>query len=268
MFGFKKRRRERLQQQPLRPDWLTIIDRNVPYCRSLTTDDQRELHGLVQVFLAEKQFEGCGGLEMTDEIRVTVAAQACILLLRRQTDVYPTLRSILVYPHAYVAPTATRQPDGTVLEYSQGRLGESWVRGPVVLSWDDVIAGASDIHDGRNVVFHEFAHQLDHESGAADGAPVLPKRSMYIAWARVLGGEYEMLIDDITHHRRTLLDQYGATNAAEFFAVVTEYFFERPVPLKARHPELYEQLRLFYKQDPVLLAQGGQASSARSIPGH
>jgi Mlc titration factor MtfA (ptsG expression regulator) len=251
MFGFKKRRRQRLRQQAFPPEWLAIIERNVVYYRLLPTADQRELQGLVQVFLAKKQFEGCGGLEMTDEIRLTIAAQACILLLHRGTDLYPMLQSILVYPTASIAPATHYQADGTVTEEAQARLGESWARGAVVLSWDDVKRGAADMHDGHNVVFHEFAHQLDHEFGAAEGAPVLPRRSMYIAWARVLSHEYDRLIQDIAHHRRTLLEEYGATNPAEFFAVATEGFFEQPLKLKACHPDLYEQLQLFYHQDPA-----------------
>ncbi len=124
------------------------------------------------------------------------------------------------------------------------------VGGSLVLAWDDVKQSAIDIHDGHNVVFPEFAHQLDYESGAAEGAPLLSSRSGYTAWARVLGGEYELLLNDIMHHRKTLLDRYGAENPAEFFAVATEFFFEKPVQLKKLHPELYDQLKLFYNQDP------------------
>jgi Mlc titration factor MtfA (ptsG expression regulator) len=125
--------------------------------------------------------------------------------------------------------------------------------GTLVLSWEDVKRSAADIHDGHNVVLHEFAHQLDAEDGATDGAPRLPKRSMYVAWARVLSQEYEQLLRDLEHHRRDCIDAYGATNPAEFFAVVTECFFEKPAQMKKKHPELYEQLKLFYRQDPGLL---------------
>jgi MtfA peptidase len=140
-----------------------------------------------------------------------------------------------------------------VLDGPQARLGEAWARGPVVLSWDDVVRGAADVHDGHNVVLHEFAHQLDNESGDGDGAPRLPQRSMYVAWARVLGEEYAHLIDDVAHHRASVLDDYGATSPAEFFAVATECFFEKPTALKRRHPALYAQLQLFYQQDPAAL---------------
>jgi Mlc titration factor MtfA (ptsG expression regulator) len=251
IFESRKKRRKRLMQQSLPTEWLKIVERNVPYYSYLPKDARSELQGLILIFLEEKEFEGCNGLKITDEIRLTIAAQACILLLGRKTDIYPTLRSILVYPHGYVAPTSYRQPDGTVVEGMQPRLGESWSRGNVVLSWDDVLQGASDIHDGHNLVFHEFAHQLDNESGAAEGAPELPRRSMYIAWARVLGREYEALISSIERNRPTLLNHYGTTNPAEFFAVATEYFFEKPIELKRLHPELYETLQSFFQQDPA-----------------
>jgi Mlc titration factor MtfA (ptsG expression regulator) len=251
MGWLARRRRRQLRATSLPLEWREVIRRNVPYYRSLSKEEQTELDGLVQVFLNEKSFEGAGGLNMTDEIRVTIAAQACMLLLGRDTHFYPDLQSIIVYPHAFVSRTTHRGPDGTVTEGPEARLGESWSRGAVVLSWDDVVRGASDIRDGHNVVFHEFAHQLDSEAGGADGAPPLERRSMYVAWARVLGAEYASLIETIRRRQPTLINRYGATSPAEFFAVVTEFFFEKPVALRDQHPELYEQLRLFYHQDPA-----------------
>jgi len=251
MFGLKKKRRHKLMLTPLPSQWLDIVHRNVPYVAKLPPEDQVELQGLMQVFLDEKHFEGCEGLEITDEIRVTIAAQACVLLLHRDTDFYPKLQSILVYPHAYVAKGLHHRHGQIVSEGPEARLGESWVQGSIVLSWDDVVRGAFDIHDGHNVVFHEFAHQLDQENSTGPGAPLLPKRSMYLAWARVLGHDYQELLDALEHHRRTLIDPYGATNPAEFFAVVTEVFFEKSRQLQKRHPELYEELRSFYQQDPA-----------------
>ena len=180
-------------------------------------------------------------------------AQACLLLLHRESHDYPGLDSILVYPHAYLAPTTEVAPGGIVVEGSSARLGESWVRGVVVLSWDDVISGARDRAHGHNVVLHEFAHQLDQEDGRADGAPILEHRGLYTAWARILSGEFERLRREVGAGRPTDIDPYGATNPAEFFAVVTEAFFERPAALKRRHPELYAELELFYKQDPLCL---------------
>lgn len=251
MVLFKSTRRKRLMQKKFPDEWLLIIQRNVPYYHCLSASEQIELQKLIQVFLHEKQFEGCGGLEITDEIRVTIAAQACILLLGRKTEFYPTLRAILVYPTSYIAPITRVDADFLVTEGIEARFGESWSHGYVILSWDDVLRGASDIHDGHNLVFHEFAHQLDEESGAADGAPLLPKHSMYIAWARVLGSEYEQLVRNTVQNRPTILNKYGATSPAEFFAVATEFFFEKPIELKKHHPHLYDQLRLFYSKDPA-----------------
>lgn len=209
------------------------------------------------MFLAEKKFEGCGGLEITDEIRVTIAAQACLLLLHREPHYYPRLVSILVYPHPYVAQARERLPGGIVSEGPSGRLGESWVEDVVVLAWDAVRAGASDANDGHNVVLHEFAHQLDQEDGTSNGAPILEHRSSYVAWARILGAEFAALCEAAGQGRPTDIDPYGATNPAEFFAVVTEAFFERPAALRGRHPQLYAQLRDFYRQDPLSFAAPG-----------
>ena len=206
---------------------------------------------------AEKNFEGCGGLEVTDEIKVTIAAQACILLLHRETDYYPGLYSILVYPSAFIAKGHLELAPGYYGETKQVHLGESWRRGALILSWDDVLANAGDVHDGHNVVLHEFAHQLDTEDGHANGAPPLPHRSMYVAWARILGRDYAKLQRDAEEGRSTVLDQYGATNPAEFFAVATECFFEKPVQLKMKHAELYEELKLYFQQDPAQAVQEG-----------
>jgi MtfA peptidase len=247
----RDRRRRKLLEAPLPPEWREILSRNVPYYGCLPPEQQSELEGLMNVFLAEKSFEGAGGLEMTDEIRVTIAAQACVLLLGREARFYPGLDAIIVYPHAYVSRLPRRGPDGTVSEGPQARLGESWKQGALIVSWDDVVRGAADIHDGHNVVFHEFAHQLDSEYGPATGAPLLEKRSMYVAWARVLGEEYSELVERLKRHAPTFLTAYAATNPAEFFAVATEFFFEKSVAMRRDHPELYEQLRLFYHQDPA-----------------
>lgn len=251
MWGFiTRRRREAARAAPFPEAWTEIIRRNVPHVARLSAEAFAELQDHVKVFLREKTFEGCGGLEITEEIRVTVAAQACLLLLGRETDYYPTLKTILVYPHPYVVDRQHRE-GSLVVESTEVRLGESWERGPVVLAWDDVLHGARDVHDGRNVVLHEFAHQLDQEHGGSDGVPALPCRSRYVAWARVLGEDYRELVDAVAHHRKTVLREYGATSAAEFFAVATEVFFEKPVQLRRKHPALYEQLKLYYLQDPA-----------------
>jgi Mlc titration factor MtfA (ptsG expression regulator) len=255
MFGFfKRRRRARLRSAPFPAAWREIIEKNVPYYVRLPEADRRELEGLVQVFIAEKHFEGCGGLELTDEIKITIAAQACLLLLHRETDIYPRLITILVYPSAYVVPRRVEHiGGGTFLEGEAALLGESWPTGVVVVSWDNVKARPSDMRHGQNLVLHEFAHQLDREDGAFDGAPLLEEPGQYAGWARVLSAEFERLRRHSRLGRPTVLDEYGASDPAEFFAVATESFFVKPHVLQKRHPKLYDELRSFYRQDPARL---------------
>ena len=236
--------------KPFPKEWEEIIRRNVPLYNRLPDLLKEQLHGLVQIFLAEKEFEGCGGLKITEEIKVTIACQACMLLLNRKTAVFKKLHTILVYPDTYVAKTVSS--DGIItMEGHSIRLGESWQNGPVVLAWDSVRGGTSNFEDARNVVLHEFAHQLDQEDGAADGAPILRNRSSYTTWARVLSKEYEALQKIKMAGARSDIDLYGATNPAEFFAVVTESFFEKPRQLKKKHPELYHELSSYYNLDPA-----------------
>jgi len=253
MLGFKKWRRNRFANQQFPGQWLTIIERNVPFYKRLPPMDKKELRRHILIFIGEKRFEGCGGLEITEEIKVTIAAQACILLLHRRTDYYPGLSSILVYPQAYVARKTEHLAGGIVAEGPDIRLGESWHRGSVVLSWDDVRRSAADVHDGHNVVFHEFAHQLDSSGAKRDSTPVLRSPSTYIAWARILQKDYEKLRRAVSSNSVTLLNKYGATNPAEFFAVATECFFEKPKELQELHPDLYNELKRFYQQDPAQL---------------
>jgi len=251
VFGLKHRRREKLRAEPVPPAWLAIIERNVGIFKRLPPADRSELLGDVQVFLAEKHFEGAGGLELTDEIRITIAAEACILLLHRDTDFYPNLTSIIVYPTAYVAGRSAPIGGGIWEEGEQGRFGETGQNlGALVLAWDEAKRGAQLPSDGANVVLHEFAHQLDFEDGVTDGTPALATHAAYAAWARVMSAEFEALRNADDDGAPTLLDKYGATNHAEFFAVITEAFFERPRALRARHPELYAELEQFYEQDP------------------
>jgi MtfA peptidase len=253
IFGFLNgRRRARLRAQPFPRQWKDLLERNLPVFGRLSPEDQAELLGHVQVFLAEKHFEGSGGLELTDEIRVTIAAQACLLLLHRKTDYYPELTSIIVYPTTY-AEEAERHVGGGIWEEGpEYRLGHTGSRlRAMVLAWDAARRGASDPSDGENVVLHEFAHQLDFENRDADGTPALGTHAEYLAWARVMGREFNALRRASAYGVETLLSDYGATNPTEFFAVATEAFFERPRALRARHPELYAELQRFFRQDPV-----------------
>lgn len=259
MFGFFQRRRhEKILLQEFPDAWREILRGDFPLYHILPEQDRAELEKLIQVFIAEKSFEGCGGSEITDEIRITIAAQACLLLLHRETDIYSELKSILVYPSSYRAKTTEHSATGIVNEKDSHRLGESWGHGTVVLAWDSVERGVVNIHDGQNVVLHEFAHQLDQEDGVADGRPELKsegsfseRRARYLVWARVLSAEYQNLCAKAEGGRKSVLDHYGATNPAEFFAVASECFFEKPLQMQRKHPELYEEFMKFYRQDPA-----------------
>jgi len=262
MFERKTTRRNRLQAQTFPAPWRVILQRNIPYYERLTLTERQELHGDIQVFIAEKNFEGCGGLEITEEIKVTIAAYACILLLNRQHDFYPRLQSILVYPDAYPVPVLRIVPGNIAVEGHEMHAGESWRTGAVVLSWNHVLRRPSAVPEGRNVALHEFAHQIDQENGFVDGAPDLSTSSQYATWARVLGNEFATLSRQTAAEQPTLIDKYGATEPAEFFAVVTEYFFEKSLQLQQRHPELYEELKRFYRQDPA------STDVVESQPGH
>ena len=248
----RRRKRERLRASEFPGEWRRIIEQNVPLFSRLSNEDKQELLGHVQVFVAEKHFEGCGGLELTDEIRVTIAAQACVLLLHRDSDYYPRVTSILVYPSTYVAEEERSIGGGIWEEGGEVRLGHTHERmGVIVLAWDAALHGSRIWDDGPNVVLHEFAHQLDFENSSTDGTPVLESKQQYVSWARVLGAEYEELRRADAEGQPSFLDTYGATNPAEFFAVVTEMFFERPHDLKSKHPELYKELAGYYRQDPA-----------------
>jgi len=249
---FRQRKRERLRSRPFPKKWLTLIQRHIVFFHRLSPVDRAELLGHIQVFLAEKRFEGCGGFAITDEVRVTIATQACLLLLHRRTDYFPKLLTILVYPLTYMADEKRQVGEHLWEEGSVSRLGETGRRmGSLVLSWGAVKHGAADPADGKNVVLHEFAHQLDFENDATDGVPGLATREQQSAWADVMRSEYASLRAADESGIPTLLDTYGATNPAEFFAVSVEAFFEQPRALRAQHPKLYAELRTYFQQDPV-----------------
>jgi len=263
MFDFfRGSRRARLRAAPLPASWCAILTKNVPLYRRLPPEYQQELHGHIQVLLAEKNFEGCGGLRLNDEIRVTIAAHAGMLLLGREAHYFPGLYSVLVYPGTFHVPVQENEGGGGVTERKQALLGESWQKGAIVLAWDAALAGARDPRDGDNVILHEFAHQLDTEDGQGDGVPYLDGRGAYASWARALGPEYERLR---ARPKESVLNRYGATNPAEFFAVATEAFFERPSRLRERHPELYAELSRFYCLD--LAAEPVRAVSHAGVKG-
>ena len=239
------------RRQPFPDAWREILERRVPYFRLLPADLQLQLKKHIQVFLAEKPFIGCAGLEVTDEMRVTIAAQACLLMLNRRSDYFPNLRQILVYPGAFIVDRVHTDGAGVLQDRRQVLSGESWSQGQVILSWDDVVEGAAVVDDGRNVVIHEFAHQLDQQNGHANGAPLLSGREELRALGAGAGGGVRGVAGAGEREQPSLFSYYGATNPAEFFAVATEVFFEQPEWMAEEHPELYRELSRFYRVNPL-----------------
>ena len=247
----RERRRRSLRSGPFPEPWREALEQNVRDYRDLGQDEQATVRRYVQVFAAEKHWEGCGGLTITDEVRVTIAAQVGILVLGLGDQYFDHVLSILIYPAAYVAPGAATSSGAGVAEADSARLGEAWYRGPVVLSWTDVLAGGRRRTHG-NVVYHEFAHQLDMLNGRnVDGTPPLETAQQDRRWLEVTDEEFRRLTHECAHGRHTLIDCYGATNRAEFFAVITETFLTRPHALQELHPELYAILSEVYRQDPA-----------------
>ena len=239
----KKRRRTKLYKKEFPQQWIAILETNFQLYKKLPSDLRRQLHGHMQIFLNEKNFVGYNGIVIDETIKLTIAAQACILLLNRKTNYYPHLTNILIYPNAFTHS----DHEGNA---HSGRLGESWHRGPIVLSWQHSLKGGKNDTDGNNVVMHEFAHQLDQENGGSDGLPILQHNNIQ-QWSAVLSKEFKTLKMKLKRRKKSLLDKYGATNPAEFFAVITEHFIEQPRQLKKTHPELYFELKKYYQLDPV-----------------
>ena len=249
-----ERRRRRLLERPFPADWERAIEANMGAYASLDHKERKHLCDLVQVFAAEKHWEGAGGLTLTDEIRATISAQACLLILNLAHDLYRNVESILVYPSTVVPPP--RQPG--MFEIAMGPveppmpvLGQAFTRGPVILVWDAVRRGGRHPHSGHNVVYHEFAHKLDMLDGAPDGVPPLADEESYQRWVRVFTQAYQELQQARRRGRPTILDPYALTSSAEFFAVATEVFFERPLQLEREQAAMYDVLRQFYRQDPA-----------------
>ena len=249
-----ERRRRKLVRTPFPAAWEEILRRNITHYGMLEESERAHLRSLVQVFIAEKNWEGAGGLEITDEIRVTIAAHACLLLLGFPHDYYPNVQSIIVYPSAVVPPPRKPGFFETVLEpveQEEPLDGEAFDQGPVIIAWDAVLRSVHRPGSGENVIYHEFAHKLDALDGAADGTPPLRDRGAYRDWVRTFSREYLRLKQDVERGRRSFLDDYAATDEGEFFAVATEQFFDRPQVMLDHAPELYHVLREYYCQDPV-----------------
>ncbi len=254
---WRERRRERILEEPFPEVQLAVLNRNVAHYRRLNADGQKRLRDLAQVFVAEKHWEGCGGLALSDDMRFTIAAQACMLVLELPHRLYKNVESIFVYPSAVLRPEPkagvfARGP-GLVASGPLALLGEAHVLGPVVLAWDRVVRDGRNPRDGHNLVYHEFAHKLDLLDGDADGTPPLASREDRELWQQVCEDAFLDLRARTSRGERTFIDEYGATNEAEFFAVITEHFFDQPRALREAEPALYEVLRTFYRQDPAEL---------------
>jgi Mlc titration factor MtfA (ptsG expression regulator) len=248
-FWSRKQAHTKLLSSELPKHQQAIIEQSVPIVGRLPTELRGKLEGKINVFLDQIQFIGCDGLEVTEEMQLSIAAQACLLVVNTDTW-YQNLRTILIYPDAFKSRRSERH-GYVVTERETIRIGESWARGPVVLSWADVEHGAIHDRDGNNVVFHEFAHQIDDLSGHTDGVPVLNKDQSYADWARVFISAYERHVRNIENGRRTVFDAYGAVGPEEFFAVAVEAFFERPALLKHEEAAIYQQLANLFQLEPI-----------------
>jgi Mlc titration factor MtfA (ptsG expression regulator) len=251
---WKAYQRRRVWEQPFPARWRRVLQRRVPMVQRLPVGLQLQLKKHMQVFIAEKAFIGCGGLTVTEDMRVVVAAQACLLLLNRPADYFRNVSQILMYPHAFMVNRSSVDRAGVQQDNRQALAGESWTQGQVILSWQDVLEGASIADDGRNVVIHEFAHQLDQESGRATGAP-LPSLGNHAynaqRWQQVMAQSFAHLQYEANNGIQGLLNHYGAQDPAEFFAVITEAFFEQGASLSEAYPAAYAELRTYYQVDPA-----------------
>jgi len=241
----------RLPTDPIPVSWPELVARQVPLVARLSSPDRERLYRLMQLFLRDAPIEGCKGLEVTEEIRVTIAAQACLLLLRLRHPKYTNVRRVLVYPSSFIPKAAGFHPTGQIARPEVPLDGQAWQTGVVVLGWDAVRRGTLVATDGGNVVIHEFAHMLDAEDGSMDGTPILDSGSAYRAWGALLSAKFAEHVRRAERGERTTLDPYGAENRAEFFAVATEAFFEKPAALRQDHPRLYALLVDFFKLDPA-----------------
>lgn len=225
--------------------WSEIIRDKTSYLERIPGEDLKKWAADIKQFISEKRFEGCAGLEVTEEMKVIIAAQACMLILHKKNFLFPSVNTILIYPSDFRVPES---PEGS--DYPRERAGESWHQDYVILSWDNVLNGAIRSEDGVNLVIHEFAHQFDLANGRTDGMPPLSDPAVYSAWKRVSEREFNKLRKAAYRNQRTLIDKYGATNPAEFFAVVSELFIERPEDLRRKHCNLYELFKAIYEIDP------------------
>lgn len=251
--GWRRLREERTLRKRAIPEalWALTLAR-YPFLAERSAEDLSTLRDLATLFLAEKEFTGAHGFEVSDEIAVAIAAQACLPVLRLGLRHYAGFVGIVVHPDEVVARREVVDDAGVVHHYDETLAGEAMEGGPVMLSWRDVEHAGASAEYGYNVVIHEFAHVLDMGDGLADGIPPLPDRAARAAWSAVIDDEYARFCDRVDDDEDTLLDPYGAESVDEFFAVASEVFFVAPRGLLAEHPRLYELLAGYYRQDPAL----------------
>ncbi|HSR48978.1 MAG TPA: M90 family metallopeptidase [Anaerolineales bacterium] len=247
--------RSRRKRKPLPPSVLAVLESRVAYYRLLPPSEQQELRGMLQVLLGEVSFEPGAGLErVEDEMRILIAAQASVLLLHRPLRDLPDLRTVIVYPGVYQARERLHTDEGVEFEADEERFGEAWAHGVLLFSWEDVVYDAEHIDDAQNIVFHEVAHTLDEQNRAAEGIPLLLDGDLGSRWEPIFGSAFEQHQRAVRRRRRTRLDEYGAEDRAEFFAVATEAFLEDAVAFRGAYPQLYDLLRDFYHLDPAAFA--------------
>ncbi len=247
MFRLFRRRNAGIVQ--IAPDVWEKVERTLTFLEYLPDEDRLRLRRLALKFLAMKQFYGANGLQLGDDILLSIALQACLPILNIGLDAYRGWVGIVVYPGEIVIPRHETDEDGLVHEFDDIVLGEAWQGGPVLLSW------FADDEMRPNVVLHEFAHKLDMANGEADGFPPLPPDMSRQTWAHTFSQAFKTLRNQINRGEDTALDPYAAEHPAEFFAVASEVFFEDPLLLKEAYPAVYEQLALFYRQNPDRYAQ-------------
>lgn len=255
---FSNRRRRKILQTPFPAGWREILQGKIIHYSYLDDDERIRLEQLIQFFIAEKSFEGCGGLEITDEIKIVIAAQASLLVLGLPAYQYSSLETVLVYPTTVTLPESRLSmfnAELSIVPQRQAILGQAWKRGPVILVWDAVVRDTKHPERGHNVVYHEFAHILDMRDGTADGTPELHSTRLYRQWVEICSREFFALKKRAEGNKKSLLDQYGAVHEAEFFAVATELFFERAMKMQKEYPELYEVLHGYYNQDTAAREQ-------------
>lgn len=247
----RNRRRKKILATPMPEHWAAILEHNVAQLSRLTTQQRSLLYQRVQIFVKEKYWEGCNGFEITEEVKLTIAGQACLITLGFANDCFDQLKTILVYPDTYAATENFQNSIGVLTEGTSFRLGESWGKGPIILAWSSIYEGGQIPDDGRNVVVHEFAHYYDASEGQFNGTPPLHSEEEYQRWEKVMTAEYQKLCHQVEHGAATFIDPYGSTNPAEFFAVCSEHFFEQGVQMREYSVDLYETLKMFYQQDPA-----------------